>query len=202
MMFTRHIIAQILLLATICNAFPTLSRRNSCPWNGPASGSYPCTPLVSIQTVPGGTISVWSFNDVPAGGNFLHDVLTATNTAMAVYQNFLGGNALDIWVYIVGSMVDNTTNAFAETIFPLPGTCVVQLTTLDPDNPGSTLDDLTILQTVAHELYHCVQDSLGQQASTPAQHATSSWVRMNFFFIFSQSLGRSRRCSNLTLKFG
>lgn len=92
---------------------------------------------------------------------------------MKIYQDFLDGNAFDVVVYPVS---DLPPTVHAYTNFDAPSkTCYMRINTQEPDNHELPRPSVDFKQTLAHELYHCVQYIRGQEAPVGIQHDIATW---------------------------
>jgi hypothetical protein len=150
----------------------------SCYWPGMGEGRYGCYEVSRDQKITGITYNIYRWVDVDASDVHLEYLNTTLNDVSGEYTSMLQGNDLTVTFYVVDTPTWATGDYGALTRdFPLSDSdCVVQIMIGESPGSGKTKPtlDIDFKQTVAHELYHCVQDRFGQKA-TGAKHQNANW---------------------------
>jgi len=168
----------------LCRATPSsVATRDACALPSRNGQSFGCT-LLTFQSVPGGsTVGVYQADDVPVTSKYPPFIAGTTANVMSTYKDFLAGKSIKIVFYAVSS-VTSVDDANAAASFFSPDLCTVEIAAIDSASP----DESAFNRTVAHELYHCVQQALGQKAPSDEAHDAAKWWKEGTATYFSDDL--------------
>jgi hypothetical protein len=171
MMLALRILVQLIFTASFSTGFPLIYSRGPCFWSWDI---YSCT-LINSENVSGATIDIYTFKDVPASSPYPTYAEDAAKTVMAAYHDFLGDKWLNVMVFVVPALTGGRkdANALTETVL---NTCRIQIVTQEPLQSTEQIEELAFKETLAHELYHCVQGRYGQIAEHGQGRPAKWWI--------------------------
>jgi hypothetical protein len=171
MMALSFVLALLLSITSYSFALPsgTLARRARCFW---PEGSlfHECEPELENQIWSGIDFSIWRYVEVDATSKYIELTKESLRQAATLYGSFLDGHSLEVKTYLTPQLGDGKKPRVAQTGTVLA--CHIELS-MAKAMEGS---DIAFQNTVAHELYHCVQQLKSfLSAQVPSVHDSENW---------------------------
>ncbi|KAH7401272.1 hypothetical protein BKA66DRAFT_545079 [Pyrenochaeta sp. MPI-SDFR-AT-0127] len=173
MLSTILLTNSLILLGSLCSAAPlsTLRPRNSCKFPGDVPRDFECEPVAVDQTLSKLEYNIYRSSDIEATSDYITYVNTVLSDVAELYSSFLDGKSLYTSVYVVKEVGDAANVAQGQSITEHER-CYIQMET---GTGPSAQSELSFKATIAHEMYHCVQNAVRPDATTAGEIQASQW---------------------------
>ncbi|OAL36407.1 hypothetical protein AYO20_04303 [Fonsecaea nubica] len=177
MLFQSTLHIPLLVLGLVSNTLALVAPRAvaDCPTNGFQSGRK-CIPYVENKDIAGIKFSLYTWTDRKAPASpvadpkYLKPLQSAAAKALPVYADLMQTKVKTVRVYLTEE--DGTIRGATDYHELDPTICNVRVIG-SGDGPSSDIE--SVQQTLAHELYHCVQRTFGMEQPFQDDSLPNNW---------------------------